>query len=220
VENTRLKQELATLRNSHAVERQYSPQNTSTPVNGEITIEQYHTGDSTGLLAHRRDMQQLNRPHTTEQQLSESMSTPPENAVSAEVGYLSLNATGETRYVGSSSGIGLASVISHMVDQATGVSLMPTEGIDVGANGPNNVAGRHFDTSVPVRRVAAPFIEAYFRHTHITFPLLHRTSFLRTVDDIYGDPDYYETHIDDAFVFDMVLSIGSSNFNRFGDASA
>ncbi|KAF2498488.1 hypothetical protein BU16DRAFT_579601 [Lophium mytilinum] len=143
-----------------------------------------------------------------------------EDAVSTEVGYLSLKATGETRYVGSSSGIGLASIISHMVDEGAGLTLLPTDMRDANPPGPLNTAGPCLDSSLPPRQSAMPFIEAYFQHTHITFPLLHRTSFLRTVDQIYSDPDYYASHTYDAYVFDMVLSIGSSNFNRFGDASA
>jgi hypothetical protein len=151
---------------------------------------------------------------------TEATPTSTEDAVSTEVGYLSLQATGETRYIGSSSGIGLASIISHMVDKSTGDGLLPTDMREVNPPGPLNAAGYGVDSSLPPRHSAMPFIEAYFAHTHITFPLLHRTSFLRTVEQMYGEPDYYGTHVYDAFVFDLVLSIGSSNFNRFGDAFA
>jgi hypothetical protein len=72
----------------------------------------------------------------------------------------------------------------------------------------------------PPQNTATLFIEAYFQHTHITFPLLHRPTFLAAVEQIYNNPTYYSTHTFDAFAFDMVLAIGSSNFNRFEESTA
>ncbi|EFX06280.1 c6 zinc finger domain containing protein [Grosmannia clavigera kw1407] len=130
--------------------------------------------------------------------------SPPENEFAVEVGYLSLIATGETRYLGSSSGLGLANIIGHMV---TSQASMDSD-------------GESAPSPLPPLHTVRPFIEAYFQHTHITFPLLHRPSFLATVDRIYGEPGFYERHPREAFVFDMVLAIGSSNFNRFDESAA
>jgi hypothetical protein len=63
------------------------------------------------------------------------------------------------------------------------------------------------------------FVDAYFQHTHIAFPLLHRPSLLSTIEKIYAEPEYYDSHPFEAFVFDMVLAIGSSNLNRFDESS-
>lgn len=43
---------------------------------------------------------------------------------------------------------------------------------------------------------------------------------MAAVKQIYDDPSYYSMHTFDAFAFDMVLSIGSSNFNRFEESMA
>lgn len=141
--------------------------------------------------------------------------SPPDNAFAVEVGYLSLIATGETRYLGSSSGLGLANIISTMISAQTG---MEHDTPQVTGFRTALVAGS--DTSLPPLATAKPFIEAYFQHTHITFPLLHRPSFLTTVGRIYDEPGFYERDAYAAFVFDMVLAIGSSNFNRFDESAA
>jgi hypothetical protein len=138
----------------------------------------------------------------------------PEHAVATEVRNLSLKATGEMRYLGSSSGIGLARMVATMVDtDVLNNDLKEHDGLPTSLQAAS-------DSTIPPRHVAIPFILAYFQHTHVTFPLLHQTTFLQTVEWIYSDPEYYAKHIYDAFTFDMVLSIGSSNFNRFGDASS
>lgn len=137
------------------------------------------------------------------------------NAFAVEVGYLSLIATGETRYLGASSGLGLASIIHRVISIQGGMGLLGSEQDASGGLGNPNVPMTPSDSAFPTLATAMPFIEAYFQHTHITFPLLHRPSFLATVDRIYSEPGFYETNTFDAFVFDMVLTIGSSNFNRF-----
>ncbi|KAJ4244007.1 hypothetical protein NW762_014620 [Fusarium torreyae] len=140
-----------------------------------------------------------------------------DNAYAAEVGYLTLNATGEARYLGSSSGIGLANMISSAISAQSGMSFSVGSPESTG----NAVQPFHItplDPFFPSLTVAAPFLDAYFKHTHVTFPLIHRASFMVTVDRIYQELGYYETNPFAAFVFDMVLAIGSSNFNVFEDA--
>lgn len=139
------------------------------------------------------------------------------DAVTVEVGYLTLTAAGETRFIGSSSGLALADILG---------SVLNSQHLASSWAGPNhdrltqqlNIAP--IDEPISPRAVADEFINAYFQHTHITFPLLHRPSFLAAVEQIYDNPEYYSKHTFDAFVFDMVLSIGSSNPNRFGESTA
>ncbi|KAH8703860.1 fungal-specific transcription factor domain-containing protein [Talaromyces proteolyticus] len=68
--------------------------------------------------------------------------------------------------------------------------------------------------TLPSREEAARVIEAYFYHWHLTFPLLCRSQFLKTVERIYSEEEYYTKNPFEAFVFDMVLGMGSVNFNR------
>lgn len=43
---------------------------------------------------------------------------------------------------------------------------------------------------------------------------------MSVVERIYADPSYYSANTVDAFIFDMVLAIGGSNFNRFDEPAA
>jgi hypothetical protein len=70
------------------------------------------------------------------------------------------------------------------------------------------------DAALPPRTVAQEFIDAYFAHWHITFPLLHRASLRRVVDQIYDRPSFYKDEPFHAFAFDMVLAMGSVSRNR------
>lgn len=220
-ENARLKQELLALRNSGDETQPLTTHALSAAVDSESRWRQDFTAGNHIDPTMDQDPQQLDEQETNEPQTSELTPESRDNAVGAEVGFLSLNAVGETRYVGSSSGIGLASIISYMVYDGGGeAAMMHPTGAETNGDGLNNAGGQGAENPFPARHVAMPFIEAYFQHTHTTFPLLHHTSFIRIVDEIYRDPDYYSTHTEEAFLFDMVLSIGSSNFNRFGDASA
>ncbi|KAK9777147.1 putative C6 zinc finger domain-containing protein [Seiridium cardinale] len=154
---------------------------------------------------------------------AESSSEGPDDVFALEVGYLSLIATGETRYLGSSSGIGLATIVSKVLHAQSGISLLTVDQLSESGRRQNFVSSPPVPTGnapLATRSVAMPFIDTYFQHTHITFPLLHRPSFLGTVDKIYNEPGYYESNNFDAFAFDMVLAIGASNFNRFGESTA
>jgi hypothetical protein len=66
----------------------------------------------------------------------------------------------------------------------------------------------------PSRDESDRAIEAYFDHWHLTFPLLCKPLCLRTVEKIYSEPEYYTENPFEAFCFDMVLAMGSVNFNR------
>ncbi|OQU97182.1 Fungal Zn2-Cys6 binuclear cluster domain-containing protein [Cladophialophora immunda] len=149
--------------------------------------------------------------------------TPADDAVVGEVGYLTLTAVGETRYLGASSGMGLANIIGSVLDpQNVDPNWIENSGnniqSDVRSPQPSNTTPS--EAPFPPRHIAMQIIEAYFQHTHLTFPLLHRPSFLAAVEEIYNNPNYYSMHPFDAFTFDMVLSIGGSNFNRFEESVA
>lgn len=150
---------------------------------------------------------------------SSSRDSPVDNAYALEVGYLSLIATGETRYFGSSSGMGLASMISSAISAQSGLNSTGMSSLLEGFN-PRPPQIVPSDSSFPALSVATPFIQVYFQHTHITFPLLHRPSLMASVERIYLELGYYESNTYEAFVFDMVLAIGSSNINIFEDASS
>ena len=70
------------------------------------------------------------------------------------------------------------------------------------------------DAALPPRHVAQELIDTYFAHWHITFPLLHRASLVKVVDQIYCRPEFYKEEVFHAFAFDAVLAMGSVSRNR------
>jgi hypothetical protein len=134
------------------------------------------------------------------------------DVIASEVGYLSLTATGEHRYLGSGSGVTLANIVASLVGRANLPRLSQDEhqkerlGLAPGAI-PRVMA-------LPDQETASAPIKAYFTHWHLTFPLLCLPQFMSIVDRIYADPEYYSANPFEAFVFDMVLGMGTVNFNR------
>jgi hypothetical protein len=210
-ENRKLRGELAPLRNQPQ-DNQYEGRNDEDEGNQVNEINRIAAINT-----------ERNTPCSQEDVDSTSLRSPAgtvRSNVITEVGYLSLKATGETRYLGSSSGVWLASIIDTVVDPEKRIPLLSIEPTTSNGQGSHSTASTPSDESFPSFTTAMSFIEAYFQHTHVTFPLLHRPSFLRTVDLIYNQPGYYENHSYDSYTFNMVLAIGSSNFNRFEEATA
>lgn len=161
-------------------------------------------------------------PQQPEQAETNADASTTSSPFAIEVGYLSLVVTGEFRYLGSSSGLGLANIINKVLSVEGGLESAfstnedPSNKYTVKTRtnpGPSEAA-------LPPLDVAMTLIEAYFKHTHIAFPLLHKPSFMDTVQQIYEVSGYYDTHYFEGFVYDMVLAIGSSNLSRIDDVYA
>ncbi|KAH7385686.1 fungal-specific transcription factor domain-containing protein [Pyrenochaeta sp. MPI-SDFR-AT-0127] len=190
---------------------QCAPQTAVAPANGHAHSNSYSALPSTSTFS--ASTQSQNAQGDADNSTSSSRSSPGDNIIALEVGYLSLTATGETRYLGSGSGMSLANMVSSVISTQSGMSLPVEPSVSDGPV-PSTGPTPPIDSPIPPLADATPLIEAYFKHTHITFPLLHEPSFMATVGNIYEEPSYYEMHPFEAFTFDMVLAIGSSNFNR------
>lgn len=214
-ENDALRQSLAAAGRATAAGATATPASTAGTSSGCADGDAGISGSCAAVSGSHGDRALTEAPVTPPPSSSAGRESPPDNAFAVEVGFLSLIATGETRYLGSSSGLGLANIISTMVNSQTGLGheLPECAGARAGVAAPS-------DAGLPPLVSVAPFIEAYFQHTHITFPLLHRPSFLAIVDRIYEEPTFYDDNPYEAFLFDMVLAIGSSNFNRFEESAA
>ncbi|OAL34955.1 hypothetical protein AYO20_05670 [Fonsecaea nubica] len=184
----------------------------------QVNLTQTETSNGGEILDGQSPTQERNAVMTAASMASTR--TPADDAVATEVGYLTLTAAGETRYLGSSSGMGLASIISSVLDPQQSEGYWPKENSNHLDEHNWRMSSTASDAPLPPQNIAMQFIEAYFQHTHITFPLLHRPTFLAAVEQIYSNPTYYSTHPFDAFVFDMVLAIGSANVNRFEESMA
>lgn len=133
-----------------------------------------------------------------------------QNVISSEVGHPNSKETREQRYSGSTSGVSLAGVVYSLVESAR----LPTPGNDGVSHGQNPVTFKSTMPILPVRSDAMASIEAYFNHWHLMFPLICRHRFLEIVDRVYADEQHYGKDPFDTFLFNMVLGMGSVNFNK------
>lgn len=218
-ENRRLRDQLPISRSELKENQSYNDKNEI-----KVTSINKKSMGNSGSINGQGDSIEQDSLSSREDEDSRSQSSQSSSDVLKEVEYLSLKATGETRYLGSSSGVDLASIIDSLIDMKKRVFL-PSMEKDHNASdtqGSEIISSTSIssDSSIPSFTTAAQFIEAYFQHTHVIFPLLHRPTFLDTVKLIYNQPGYYENHPYENYVFNMVLAIGSSNFNRFDEATA
>lgn len=137
--------------------------------------------------------------------------TPPQNAISSEVGLLTLNANGEQRYLGSSSGVMLAGIIYSLVE-STNFSHNQQE-----SSMPDDDYSRmEKAAALPDKKSAMHAINAYFSHWHLTFSLISRAEFMRMVENMYTDQvdGTSDRKALDEFFFHMVIAMGLANFNK------
>jgi hypothetical protein len=127
-----------------------------------------------------------------------------------------------SRYLGSSAGTGFVSLVEHVLG-ATDATERPNQDLSQTLRA-NRTTGRptpvysppaRRPTCIPPKSVALMLVSSYFTHWHITFPLLHRPSFMALVERMYDEPQLYYRDSAGAFVFDMVLALGSAGSKKF-----
>lgn len=214
-ENNNLRRALSTCQEDLAKRQDADPNPQRTGEDESISPVPSTTIASSAARLAQSNTRALDTPTTT----PTSSGGRLENVFALEVGYLSLNATGETRYLGSSSGVGLATIISKVLGGSSLLSAAESSNDDKQSPRGLNTAASMEGAAFPSRAVATPLVEMYFQHTHITFPLLHRPTFAETFERIYSEPGYYDSNPAEAFTFDMVLAIGASNVNCFGESA-
>jgi hypothetical protein len=136
-----------------------------------------------------------------------------EDMVASEVGYLTLKAMGENRYLGVSSGATFAGIVQSLL-QSANLPLLSNKG---DGNEKGSAAAAPFipkETIPSSWEAAMHSAEAYFNHWHLVFPIIHRPHLISIVDRIYAEDDYYKTHDFEGFLFDMVLAMGTASLNR------
>ena len=137
------------------------------------------------------------------------------NDVANEVSFLSTSAGGDRQFLGSTSGILLASLVKvgltvtqeSQLEAAT--STLSSDTSTVGPNwGPD-------DKELPPEQLSRSLIEAYLAHDHLSYPFLHPQAVQATVDSIYNDATFSRTHPFEAFMFNMILAIATSQVYKF-----
>lgn len=143
---------------------------------------------------------------------------------------LSLAAVGENRYLGSSSGVLFARIVSSTVASAAKKSLESntsgTHGFAMTTNVPNSLFFNMYldqrqlmedpeTTDVPIsKQIADQLVSVYFNHTHVAYPFLDQEEFTLLYDKIYECPGYYSKDVYASFIFDMVLAIATSSIDK------
>ncbi|KAK9452662.1 fungal-specific transcription factor domain-containing protein [Dipodascopsis uninucleata] len=162
--------------------------------------------------------------------------------VTSVASYLSLTAAGDTRYLGSSSGVLFAQIVSSMIissarrrgrshtDHILAPQFAPlgssTEDEDEDADGKlmditNDITntdsdvGKCITPELPRRSVVQHLLKIYFTHIHISFPFLSEHETLEAIDRIYNDTGYYRKNVFWSFVFDMILAIATSTVQKY-----
>jgi hypothetical protein len=131
--------------------------------------------------------------------------------VANEVSFMSTSAGCEQQYLGSTSGILLASLMTAGV-ATTEDGTVGAASMTMGFGGSNWSSG---DSALPPEQLSRSLVEAYLAHDHLSYPFLHPRAVWATVDRIYSDTAVIRTHAFEAFMFSMILAIATSQAYKF-----
>lgn len=133
--------------------------------------------------------------------------------VAGEVSYLSINASGERNYLGSSSGILLANFIRANVDVETST---PSTTPPVDADAINATASAiEFARDLPSEQIASRLVLSYLNHDHLRYPVVLPATLGAMLSEIYSSNATSSTRsASETFIFDMVLAIATASICR------
>lgn len=120
------------------------------------------------------------------------------------------------KYLGSSAGANFIDLVESVFDDAP----IPAGDMSARVSQAYSRSRLAHDTvspssSLPDRTTASRLVASYFDHWHVTFPLVYRPSFTQLVERIYSSPNEYLEDHSSAFVFNMILALGSAAAKRF-----
>lgn len=126
------------------------------------------------------------------------------NALSHEIGLVSLGTNQDPRYIGPSSGYFLARVMLNSASRSSELSNRASRDLPFPTQLVEAVQG---PLPLPPREMARQLCDAYFEMIHPQYPILHQPTFLNMIDQVYSQdaPDPIVR-----FQAYMVLAIGAS----------
>lgn len=140
------------------------------------------------------------------------------NEVASQVSFLSLSAGGERQFLGSASGLLLASLL-QADSRAKGRGATEDDHHNAARRFSSTVARTGAMTpdvtSLPPLMLARSLVSAYLAHDHLAYPFLHPGKLLQVLDAVYSDDTFYRTHPYEAFTLDMVLAIATAQVSKF-----
>lgn len=138
--------------------------------------------------------------------------------VENQVSYLSLSAGGDRSYLGSASGLLLASLLqanlkSQCEPETNGTPSPANRGrYESGVRS----AGSTPDASMlPREKLARSLVDAYFAHDHLCYPFLHPQSVFTALEALYSDATFYMKHPFEGFTVDMIFAISTAQVYKF-----
>ncbi|KAH9203636.1 fungal-specific transcription factor domain-containing protein [Leptodontidium sp. 2 PMI_412] len=158
-------------------------------------------------------------PSTSAPSGSIAAASNQQNEVINQVSYLSLNAGGERQFLGSGSGLLLASLVQtslttpnhedsnkdvHAYPQNVGDSSSILSQIRIPSS-----------QTLPPERQAKGLLSAYFAHDHLCYPFLRPRSVFDSLDAMYKDSTYHKNHPAEVFFIDMIFAIGTVQASKF-----
>jgi hypothetical protein len=115
----------------------------------------------------------------------------------------------ESRYLGSSNGVGFVDVVERVVETSSTGGLFDRLANSRATSEKKPSPVINDSARLVNKALAIPLVQSYFEHWHVTFPLLYRPAFMNMMEEIYNNPNVYHQRPTKAFAFDMVLALGS-----------
>jgi hypothetical protein len=133
--------------------------------------------------------------------------------VAGEVSYLSINASGERNYLGSSSGILLANFIRANVDIATSTRSNTPFGDDEASN--PTASATELARDLESEEIARKLVLSYLNHDHLRYPVVLPATLGAMLSETYStNVTSCRRSASEAFIFDMVLAIATASICR------
>ncbi|KAB8277113.1 hypothetical protein BDV30DRAFT_245486 [Aspergillus minisclerotigenes] len=141
-----------------------------------------------------------------------------DNEVIEEVTFLSSGAGGEQHFLGSASGVFLASLVSATMVSSHSRGTHERDSRERSSRfqpvSPLTTASS-VAPALPAEQVARNLHRAYFEHDHLCYPFLHPETALHALDQAYQDPSFLEQDPFASFAFDMILAIATASVHKF-----
>lgn len=133
--------------------------------------------------------------------------------VTGEVSYLTINASGERHYLGSSSGVLLANFIKANVDIES--STRPTSPPREAEASITTASAAELGRDLPSESVARRLVLSYLNHDHLCYPVVQPATLLALLSEIYStNKVLYAQQANEAFIFDIALAIATASMSR------
>ncbi|KAE8330263.1 fungal-specific transcription factor domain-containing protein [Aspergillus sergii] len=141
-----------------------------------------------------------------------------DDEVIEEVTFLSSGAGGEQHFLGSASGVFLASLVSSTMvsSRSQGTHERDSRGRSSRFQPVSPLTTVSSEApALPAEQVARNLHRAYFEHDHLCYPFLHRETALCALDQAYQDPSFLEQNAFASFELDMILAIATASVHKF-----